>query len=398
MEISFAKLRIQFPTALKTFLSAGAMLALGALSLYAATDTNFNVGGSGAGDLVYGVAVKSDGKIVIGGALLSVNGHSIQRVSTLDTNGAPDLSFTQAVNNIVRTVAVQPDGKVLIAGDFTIVAGVSSPYFARLSTNGTLDAVAPSTLNGQPLGMDVDPSGNIFLVGYFTLPRRGIIKMDSSLNIDSSFPEVGIAGTGEGANCIAINKDSGSTNYGKIYIGGSFTTPGQRVARFTTNGVADASFSGYVDYGTVKTIALQTVSGVEKVLIGGSFSAGAHTLTSRIARLEENGGQDNNFWYIDTPDNEVRSIVPHPDGTFFAAGPFTHAGMQGRICVAKYLNTGTNTGKVHPTWNTGWGPMLPGGFTGSVWCMALQGTNIIVGGYFSSWNGNSHYMYERLLP
>ena len=92
--------------------------------------------------------------------------------------------------------------------------------------------------------------------------------MDSSLNIDSSFPEVGIAGTGEGVNCIAINKDSGSTNYGKIYIGGSFTTPGTRLARFNTNAATDTSFSGRADGGTVKAIALQTVGGVEKVLIG----------------------------------------------------------------------------------------------------------------------------------
>ena len=42
--------------------------------------------------------------------------------------------------------------------------------------------------------------------------------------------------------------------------------------------------------------------------------------------------------------------------------------------------------------------MLPGGFTGSVWCMALQGTNVVVGGYFSSWNGNSHHMYKQTAP
>ena len=131
MEISFAKLEIHLLTGPENrALCSGQSCSfyLEKLGRHGATDTSFNIGGSGAGDLVYGVAVKPDGNIVIGGALLSVNGQSIQRVSTLNTNGAPDVSFTQAVNNIVRAVAVQPDGKVLIAGDFTTVAGVSSPY------------------------------------------------------------------------------------------------------------------------------------------------------------------------------------------------------------------------------------------------------------------------------
>ena len=87
-------------------------------------DTTFNPGGTGANDIVFKVALQSNGKVVIGGAVSSYNGNAAapDHVARLNADGTLDATFNPGgagTNDTVHGLALQPDGKVLIGGNFT---------------------------------------------------------------------------------------------------------------------------------------------------------------------------------------------------------------------------------------------------------------------------------------
>jgi hypothetical protein len=72
----------------------------------------------------------------------TVNGTNRNNIARLNANGSLDTSFNPGTgaDGSVRAIALQSDGKVLIGGDFITVNGVVRPHIARLYG----DSVAPS--------------------------------------------------------------------------------------------------------------------------------------------------------------------------------------------------------------------------------------------------------------
>jgi hypothetical protein len=70
----------------------------------------------------------------------------------LNANGSLDTSFNAGTgaNGSIRTIALQSDGKVLIGGEFIAINGVVRPYVARLFG----DSIAP-LLNLTQTGSNV---------------------------------------------------------------------------------------------------------------------------------------------------------------------------------------------------------------------------------------------------
>src|SRR5438132_1051102 len=92
-------------------------------------DTAFNPNASGSVDAI---TLAADGKILVGGAFISIGGQTRMRIARLDAaTGAPD-SFNPNANGLVLSVAVQADGKILAAGNFTSVGGQTRNFIARL--------------------------------------------------------------------------------------------------------------------------------------------------------------------------------------------------------------------------------------------------------------------------
>src|ERR1041384_7491770 len=91
--------------------------------------------GSGVDNTVWAIALRPDGKAIIGGEFTTVKGLARNHIARLNIDGSGDISFNpgSGANSDVRAIAVQPDGKVLIAGFFTIVNGSSRNYIARLN-------------------------------------------------------------------------------------------------------------------------------------------------------------------------------------------------------------------------------------------------------------------------
>src|SRR5437867_3327797 len=97
--------------------------------------------GTGANHDVFSIALQLDGKLVIGGQFTTFNGTNRSRIARLNADGSLDLSFDPGTgaDGDVYAVAVKEDGKVVIGGGFTSVNGVPNRYVARLLANGMVD-------------------------------------------------------------------------------------------------------------------------------------------------------------------------------------------------------------------------------------------------------------------
>jgi uncharacterized delta-60 repeat protein len=91
-----------------------------------------------ANDVITGIALQSDNKVLAGGAFNgtnSIGGQTRNRVARLDpVTGAAD-SFNPDLDHAVNGVLVMPDGKILVAGVFSAVGGAGRASLARLSND-----------------------------------------------------------------------------------------------------------------------------------------------------------------------------------------------------------------------------------------------------------------------
>ncbi|MGC3957257.1 MAG: delta-60 repeat domain-containing protein [Verrucomicrobiota bacterium] len=91
---------------------------------------------------VYTTALQPDGKILIGGDFVQVNGATAFKVARLNSDGTPDSTFDAGVGlqgGMALKILLQPDGKILVGGRFVQVNGVPRNRIARLNSDGSLD-------------------------------------------------------------------------------------------------------------------------------------------------------------------------------------------------------------------------------------------------------------------
>jgi uncharacterized delta-60 repeat protein len=202
----------------------------------------------------------------------------------------------------VYAAVEQPDGKAIIAGSFNSFD--SNPYnrIVRLLANGYQDPtflVAPNSgANDVISAMALQPNGQIVIGGNFTAFNganlQHVARLNSDGSVDSSF------NPGQGADgpvwAMALQPD------GKIVIGGGFThyngTGCSYIARLNVDGSLDTGFapSNSVD-GPVYALAVMvsTNATVTNIYIGGAFDAVGGVNAGGVARLNQDGSLDTTF-------------------------------------------------------------------------------------------------------
>jgi uncharacterized delta-60 repeat protein len=351
-------------------------------------DASFNPG-SGANFEFHALALQPDGKLLIGGTFTSYNGTSRNGIARLNADGSLDASFNPGTgaNGLVLALALKPDGKLLIGGEFISYNGITRNRIARLNADGSLDAsFNPGTgANSWVLALALQPDGKLLIAGYFTnyndTPRNGIARLNADGSLDASF------NPGTGANglvlALALQPD------GKVLIGGTFTsyngTPRNRIARLNADGSLDASFNpGTGANSWVWALALQPDG---KLLIGGDFINYAFTPSNRIARLNADGSFDASFYPGTGANNSVVSLALQPDGKVLIGGTFTSFNGTPRYCIAR-LNA---DGSLDASFNPGTGSDT------SVLALALQPDGkLLIGGGFTAYNGTPRNHIARL--
>lgn len=216
-------------------------------------DTTFNPG-SGADNPVFALAQSPvDGKILVGGAFATLDGTTFNGIGRLNVDGTPDTSFNAGGLGIgspesslaVYAVAVQSDGKIIIGGDFTTYNGVPASHLARLNTDGSLDATfnAGTGASGPVRAIAIQPGGNILIAGQFTSYNGIALNHVARLNTDGSVDGGFTPGTGanDTVSSLALQAD------GRIVLGGQFTlcdgVTRNRVTRLNDDGTIDSTIN-----------------------------------------------------------------------------------------------------------------------------------------------------------
>ncbi len=358
-------------------------------------DTSFAPVGSGLSGYVRALAIQADGKIVVGGFFSGYNGTSRPKIARLNANGTLDTTFVPGTgfDGMPQSLSIQADGKILVGGEFTSYEGTSAPYVARLNSDGSLDS-SFSVGTGASLWVYAIAAlndGTVVAGGYFLSFNGGSAPYLARLSADGiliATPGATATGLDDAVVDIALQPD------GKAILGGHFRlhngASSPHIARMNLNGSLDTTFvaAGSGFSAVVGALAVQ-VDG--KVIAGGAFTAYNGTSRRRVARLNSDGSLDGSFVQSGTGLNdEVSSISLQADGKIMVGGYFTSYNGTSRRRIARIQADGT----LDETF-----AQVGTGLNDEVEALAPQPDGkIIVGGDFVSYNGTPRPYLARLNP
>jgi uncharacterized delta-60 repeat protein len=331
-------------------------------------------------DIVNAVTVQPDGKIVIAG-YTTASGHFL--VARYNADGSLDTGFgsggytANTFNGEAWAVALQPqaDGtdKLLVVGGTQVGNGkhlTSVGGLARYNANGTLDTTFGS--NGKvttPPGsiisaqaIAVDSFGRIILEGYTSAYTAALVRYTANGALDTTFGSGGEVSTNYQVGGNGRNASVAAQADGKIVL--ACTTNGYGefvVARFNTNGTADAGFgSGGVVLTQVNvsdSFGGLAIQGDGKIVVSGSENNAA-TSPSLLCVLRYNtgGALDPGFGTggiatLPSPGGNVNAndsgVVIQADGEIVAGGRYNAAGWilaAARVSPSGAVDTGYGSG------------------------------------------------------
>jgi uncharacterized delta-60 repeat protein len=304
-----------------------------------------------------GMAIQSDGKIVIVGG--SISDFVLARYNT---NGSLDPTFgtnglvthsmlSGSSEEIARAVAIQPDGKIVVAGHTGQFGRPGRPAnnrfdhaVVRYNANGSVDTTfgnggVASSLVGRIFAMALQPDGGIIVVGDAPAPEDMMVaRYNDKGNLDLTFGEGGFKqfdfdfGLGaELAESVAVQSN------GTIVVSGPHTKGGETVreqhtavVRLDAGGDPDASF------GTAGVLlmlnarvgdGLAVQSDGRIVLVGDIDSATPNTPKFSTMRLNANGTPDSSFGTdgrvvtaVTTKGDQAKAVALQADGKIVVAG------------------------------------------------------------------------------
>lgn len=300
----------------------------------------------------------------------------------------PTLNIEAGANSYILETEIQPDGKIIMVGNFTEFNTYSDGRIDRINSNGTIDMSYMGTIgaNAEIKAVDLQNDNKFIVGGNFTTfegePKSYIARLESDGTLDPTFT----------AYTNASVHDILYLSNGKIIIAGEFTTvnglASPYIARLNSDGSLDASFS--TGLGPDQMVRCVEALSDGKLIIAGDFSQIDGNTAYSIARLNSNGTHDINFWLPQVPNGAIYAIAAQPDGQVVISGTFTQLNgiPQNRI---SRLNT---NGNVDFTFSIGIGSGIDG-----FYAKALEIQNdgkILVGGYFSAYNGTAINNLVRL--
>jgi uncharacterized delta-60 repeat protein len=358
-------------------------------------DTSFTQSGLGLSYSVYSIAIDSNGKILVGGYFGSYNGIARNYIARLNTDGTLDNNFAQTgtgLNDGINSMHIESTGKIIVGGNFTSYNGTSVNRIARLNSDGSLDtsfASASTGFNSFVKSLDIDSNGKIAVGGYFTsyngTPMNYVARLNTDGSIDTSFTP-----TGTGVNYIALSLKIDSNN--KVVLGGYFSSYDINVANYAMRLNSDGTFdTGFASPGSLANNVVSSVFIQQngKILLGGYFSAYAGVATDGLVRVNTDGTIDTGFTPSHTGfNNFTTSLDLDTNGKLIVGGDFTAYNGITRNRIARINNDGTLDTSFTPTGI---------GLNQRVNTLELD-TNgkIIIGGYFTSYNGVTRNNIARL--
>ncbi len=351
------------------------------VAFFPAVDPTFN---PTPGSTVRCIGLQPDGKIVIGGAFVSIGATQRNHVARLNADGSLDAGFdpdfgTGTVS--IECILVQPDGSILVGGMLTTVGGVTRNGLVRITPGGALDTAYNPNIDAAVQSMALQPDGKLVIGGTFGsvggVPRLRLARLNTDGTLDTAF-DPGVPGVPSKVECIAVQEN------GQILIGGFFDTvagdPRNFIARINPDGTLDNGFAPDLNQ-EVTSLVVQPDG---KIVIAGSFNSVNGIARNRIARLEEaDGALDLDF--NPNSNQKVDGIVLQADGQMIVSGQFNTIAGANRTRMARLNSDGSIDPGFDPSPNS------------TVVALAIQADGaVLVGGGFTSIGGASRPILARL--
>lgn len=347
-------------------------------------------------DRVSAQAITNDGRIILSGGMLThERGAYANGMVRLLVNGQFDSSFRRrtAANGPVNCAAIQPDGRILLGGAFTTYNGHPSRYLVRVHDDGSLDT---SFHVGRGTGAQVHAlllnSNGTVLVGMdcatqnaYTM-QANFYDIDSTASLflvdqDGAFIRSIHSWTTPPYTCESIRALERMPNGGALAVGSGIT-------RLDADLFVDNSYNNQEEqWFNRPLLASQTISD-GRTYIGGSFNYFMGSATSNLARVTSTGTLDP--WagiHIEGTfdlDGEVLDLEPLASGTaIMVCGRIRRA--YGSLLRQGLLQMTTNG--VVTTFNSGFA-YLSDDFCHRI--KQLPNGNYLIGGRFSTYGGEPH--------
>jgi uncharacterized delta-60 repeat protein len=318
-------------------------------------------------DGIYSIAVQTDGKIVAAG--YTKNGSNVYQFAVVryDSTGALDNTFgtngkvTKQVGssgNWGYGVAIQTDGKILIVGDAN-----SEIVVVRYTSNGTLDTtfdvdgivstpVTGTYAEGKAIAVQTD--GKIVVAGNTDDGANAdiaVVRFNSNGSLDTTFNSTGKVSTSIGSGFdegfgVAITSEQ------KIVVGGDYyngTNSDYAAVRYNSNGTLDTTFSG--DGKATAAIGAGddegrgvAVQSDGKVIVIGATNNGTD-MDFGVVRFNSNGTLDTDFdgdgkvtTAIGPSYDRAYGVVLQSDNNIVVAG-YANNGSTNDFALVRYIST-----------------------------------------------------------
>lgn len=286
-------------------------------------DNNFGPNGrliidfQGRKDEASGIAITSDGKILISGTTANTNGsESAFAVAEFNSDGTLNTSFANNGREILgfglnfatcNAIALQADNKIVLGGTVSNSLGQSNFALARLTPGGVLDNTFGPTgrvsidfyNKNDYLNSVVMQGSKILAAGITTNDNNtdadfGIVRVNSDGTLDNTFGTQGKVRTDYNSNYNSISQ-IGLLSDGEIVVSGSVnnysTDFGFIIAGYSAEGVLDNSFgtNGFTE--TYFTNAAAAAYGMaiqtdDKIVVTGHAQANGGTEDVAVARYK----------------------------------------------------------------------------------------------------------------
>jgi uncharacterized delta-60 repeat protein len=364
-------------------------------------DPLFNPGGAGAdGFGVVGVALQPDGKIIIGGGFTSYNGDAAASDHVERLLPAPgEIAFSSAtysVNEgagnatITLTRTGGTDNKVVAKVTLTDVTTTPADYRFTPGAFDTSFNNGGAGADGVVYAVAAQPDGKIIISGQVTSYNGDatasdyIARLNTDGTLDTSF-NMGGTGANNDVHAVALQAD------GKIIIGGQFTSynsdtyASDGIARLNTDGTLDTSFN-YFGAGAGVGVRAVAVQSDGKIIIGGNFTSynGDSAASDHIARLNTDGTLDTTFNYGGAgPSVFLEAVAVQADGKILIGGNFTS--YNGNSAASDRIARLNIDGTLDTTFN-----LFGAGADDFAQAIAVQPDGkILIGGFFNAYNGDA---------
>jgi uncharacterized delta-60 repeat protein len=288
------------------------------------------------------MALQPDGRIIVVGNQLAIDGIAMNGVVRLLADGSHDISFQTGTgaSGSVQYVAAWPDGSLAIAGSFTAFNGLPRGRIARLHPDGALDegfANGSGVNDGAVLAILPLPDGKLLIAGTFTqydgVPVGRIVRLMPDGQLDPTFQVSADAAI----RTIAISED------GDIWIGGIFNTVNgvsmPRLARLQADGILAPGFTSPLSSSDLVNVIRVWPDG--SLQVSGDLVVSGGVFMTKIIRVLPDGEFHPLFQPVLIPNISIRDMLPLPDGKLAVSGNFGEWGGRPRNCLVVLLPDGS---------------------------------------------------------